>query len=269
MTGSPFSNNGSCINNSTPGDIVAFNNKTNGVGSSTSQAILSSGYVYGTGSQNNASGLNILTFTNNINSPPSGVLGGLFDGIWCMPDYYHNLISLGNPVDTANSEENSFRKGIHITSTNDVYISQNITIPLNVDLKNGFEYIVAYGKDIYIDPDVKEVDAILIAQPVISGRVVIGGNIYTCHKPNIDPIIFKDCINSLTIKGALLANNVHMERRGNTTSSLAENSVIGCEPNFAGGEQICFSPLYWLSGISNGTSVTTRTDYVQQLPPTL
>ena len=271
MTGSNFMNsNGTCTNNNTPANIVAFNNGTNG--SSTDQAIFSSGYVYGMGSQNNTTRLNNLTFANNLGL--NGVLGGRFNGIQCMPDYYSQLKSLqGVSVDTASSTNiNVFKKGVYIYNGGDVTILKNITFPTNTITSDGlpFMYIIVYGHNIYIKNSVTEVDAVLIAEPDNNG---IGGHIYTCED-NVQANAFTSCSNTpLTIKGALLASQVHLLRTGsnNSTASSSVNATGGCETSFNGAEQICMSPLYWLtnpfSEITNTT--TTTTDYIQQLPPTL
>jgi hypothetical protein len=224
------------------------------------------------GSQNNTTGLNNLTFANNLGL--NGVLGGGFDGIQCMPDYYSQLKSLqGVSVDTASSTNiNVFKKGVYIYNGGDVTILKNITFPTNTITSDGlpFMYIIVYGHNIYIKNSVTEVDAVLIAEPDNNG---IGGHIYTCED-NVQANAFTSCSNTpLTIKGALLASQVHLLRTGsnNSTASSSVNATGGCETSFNGAEQICMSPLYWLtnpfSEITNTT--TTTTDYIQQLPPTL
>ena len=273
MTGSNFmDSNGTCTNSTS--NIVAFNNGTNG--SSTDQAIFSSGYVYGMGSQqsSNSSGTSLLTFANTPNTifGNYGAIGGSFEGIQCMPDYYSQLKSLqGVSVDTTASPNiTSFTQGINIYTGGDVKISENITLPNTIPTTGlPFMYIIAYGHDIYINNSVNEVDAVLIAEPN-NGNV---GHIYTCEN-NVQNNAFSLCKNNpLTIKGALLASQVHLLRTGsnNSTASSSVNATGGCETSFNGAEQICMSPLYWLtnpfSEITNTT--TTTTDYIQQLPPTL
>ena len=276
MTGSNFMNsNGTCTNN-TSANIVAFNNGTNG--SSTDQAIFSSGYVYGMGSQQSttSSGTSLLTFANTPNTPNTifgnyGAIGGSFEGIQCMPDYYSQLKSLqGALVDTATSPNiYNFNQGVNIYTGGDVKISGNITLTNTITSAGlPFMYIIAYGHDIYIDNVVNEVDAVLIAEP----NNGTGGHIYTCEDNQNNA--FSSCKNKpLTIKGALLASQVYLLRTGynNFTASSSVNATGGCETSFKGAEQICMSPLYWLtnpfSEITNTT--TTTTDYIQQLPPTL
>ena len=273
MTGSNFMNsNGTCTNN-TSANIVAFNNGTNG--SSTDQAIFSSGYVYGMGSQQSteSSGTSLLTFANTPNTifGNSGAIGGSFEGIQCMPDYYSQLKQFASVDNTDSSPNiNSFNQGVNIYTGGDVKISGNITLTNTITSAGlPFMYIIAYGHDIYINNTVNEVDAVLIAEPNNGS----GGNIYTCED-NIQNNAFSSCKNKpLTIKGALLASQVHLLRTGsnNSTASSSVNATGGCETSFNGAEQICMSPLYWLtnpfSEITNTT--TTTTDYIQQLPPTL
>ena len=273
MTGSNFMNsNGTCTNSTS--NIVAFNTGTKG--SSTDQAIFSSGYVYGMGSQqsSNSSGTSLLTFANTPNTifGNYGAIGGSFEGIQCMPDYYSQLKSLqGALVDTAPSPNiNNFNQGVNIYTGGDVKISGNITLKNTIPTTGlPFMYIIAYGHDIYINNAVNEVDAVLIAEPY-NGN---GGHIYTCEN-NVQNNAFSLCKNNpLTIKGALLASQVHLLRTGsnNSTASSSVNATGGCDASFNGAEQICMSPLYWLtnpfSEITNTT--TTITDYIQQLPPTL
>ena len=175
-------------------------------------------------------------------------------------------------MDTAPSPNiNNFNQGVNIYTGGDVKISGNITLTNTITSAGlPFMYIIAYGNDIYINNAVNEVDAVLIAEPY-NGN---GGHIYTCEN-NVQNNAFSLCKNNpLTIKGALLASQVHLLRTGSnnsTASSSVNNATGGCETSFNGAEQICMSPLYWLtnpfSEITNTT--TTITDYIQQLPPTL
>jgi hypothetical protein len=267
-----MNSNGTCTNSTS--NIVAFNTGTKG--SSTDQAIFSSGYVYGMGSQqsSNSSGTSLLTFANSPNTifGNYGAIGGSFEGIQCMPDYYSQLKSLqGALVDTAPSPNiNNFNQGVNIYTGGDVKISGNITLTNTITSAGlPFMYIIAYGHDIYINNAVNEVDAVLISEPYKG----TGGNIYTCEDKNKS---FSACTNKpLTIKGALLASQVNLLRKGysNYTASASVNATGGCETSFTftGAEQICMSPLYWLTNpFSASTNTTTTiTDYIQQLPPTL
>ena len=172
---------------------------------------------------------------------------------------------------TASPNITSFTQGINIYTRGDVKISGNITLPNTIPTTGlPFMYIIAYGHDIYINNSVNEVDSVLISEPYNG----IGGNIYTCEDKINNP--FSACTNKpLTIKGALLASQVNLLRTGssNSTASASDNATGGCETsiNFTGAEQICMSPLYWLTNpFSASTNTTTTiTDYIQQLPPTL
>jgi len=276
MTGSGFKkNDGSCLD-STSSNLVSYK------GSSTDQAIFSSGYVYGMGSQNNSTGLNILTFANNLVGI-SNVLGGSFDGIQCVPDYFLQFKSAGvtvNPNVNFNTPSTVSSPKNYIFDNGDIYINSEIKLATTISNPSllPVEYIVVKGHDVYINNSVTELDAIIIAQPTYdSNGKAIGGNIYTCSNPtdktDFGPNSTGTCNNPLTIKGALIANKVFLRRAtisANNSASNAITSSSGCEISFKGAEQICFSPLFWLSkpdGVV--TSSTSNTDYVLQLPPTL
>jgi hypothetical protein len=167
------------------------------------------------------------------------------------------------------------------SSYGDIYISGDILMPSTVSAsgKYPYLYIITKGADIYINRNVKEVDAVLIAEPDSKGN---GGNIYTCDSTSPKATDFGPggCNTPLTIKGALLAKRVNLLRSSLTytgsilnnvdgSSESAKNST-GCEDpsTFKGGEQICFSPLIWLNDPFTPTSLTSL-DYLQNLPATL
>ena len=130
MTGSGFADSsGSCTTtNNLNSNIISFNS---GTGSSTDQAVFASGYVYGYGSQNNTSGLNNLTFANNLNLNIPNLLGGAYsDGIKCMPDYYDTIL---NGVNSTTKNVN-----FSVTQTIDQFVAH---IAPQMVYWNGFEYV--------------------------------------------------------------------------------------------------------------------------------
>ena len=135
-----------------------------------------------------------------------------------------------------------------------LYVNGNVQISNNIQLNNlnaktvsqlsSFKLIVERG-NITIDPKVREIDGVYVAEPYKRN----GGTIYTCG--TTQPTT--DCNTPLTVNGSLVANFIKLWRTSGTvgTSNVAET--------------INQPPSEWLSSINNPGPLTINS--IQNLPP--
>jgi hypothetical protein len=141
--------------------------------------------------------------------------------------------------------------------------------------------IIARG-NIYIDPDVSRVDALLIAQPRdLTAANPTDGRVYTCAPSGAPPTkdnIYTLCIGkALAINGAVIAQQL---RLGRTYKSLKDGTPLE-QPAWSTGlgtnaaEAINYTPQMYVasSPLQDPTTTTTTTgiygkyDAIFSLPP--
>lgn len=241
---------------------------------------ISPGFLFGFDSANingdsNPLGLSFSNVNNsplgpNSDNPGSGLFGGFFKSLPpCGNNYFPSNTSLLTQI-TQNSNSNWFRSSgnyyvngsfninrpITIPQGVDVnlYVNGNVQISNNIQLNNlnaktvsqlsSFKLIVERG-NITIDPKVREIDGVYVAEPYKRN----GGTIYTCG--TTQPTT--DCNTPLTVNGSLVANFIKLWRTSGTvgTSNVAET--------------INQPPSEWLSSINNPGPLTINS--IQNLPP--
>ena len=187
---------------------------------------------------NSGAGVNISTDTY------SPALGGNFGGAQCLTDVTKptggdttNVPgSYTLPATTINPGDN---KSIFVNG--DVYISGNVTYGPGWTYTAGGtnntvpSLVLSATGNIYISPNVTELDGLYIAKPNSAG---VGGKIYTCY-PGFGPVpasyisnLFnKGCNNQLAVYGNFEANQVNMMR---TYGSLRDETPTPGTPGTPG-----------------------------------
>ena len=230
-----------------------------------------------------------LTFANTL-----AVWGGQFGGRGrCMPNYWRganrlvaeniSTLDIGDNTDPLKIENNTEKlyemnpPGLfQLTNSRptedlklkvSVYVDGDLSIKTNIlntrgELEKfneiGYIYLIAKG-DIFIDPSVTQIDAILVAytdDPNPNPNV--GGRIFTCNSgtnPNIhlndisDQQAINDstaydnaCNQKLTINGALIGREIHL---GRTFCEVVSPTCAIPDPDQVG-EEINLSPEYFV-----------------------
>jgi len=190
-----------------------------------------------------------------------GFYGGKFGGMECTPDYFTNAagVTTGNVTIGATSVANGSRQVRYVRGN--VYISGNIAFSgsyANAGQVPSFTVVVE--GNIYIAPNVTQLDGIYIAQPTSAGA---GGNIYTCASAPFTaaPLgtgLFNTCNNPLIVNGSFSAKQVWLLRTSGTVTTTPS-------------EQFNLSPEQWLSTpFGNGLNKReSGYDSITSLPPVL
>jgi hypothetical protein len=313
--------------NTHTGGIRAFTNVSGPKGGSGSQlAALSNGNISGFSSASmTAAPLNLrLTFANDISSRNHSNMGGNFNQNSCMPDYFDatqypegekkSVISSSsfNWVSAANEEQtlingNAVLGGVSgYSKRHTLYVDGDVVIDGNILYKTtgwgGMDeleipnFTLVVKGNIYIKPNVTQLDGTYIAQPASPGDTG-SGNIYTCVSPssgnpfgdirNIDSPSSSPshiCNNQLTVVGSLVAERIQFLRtHGTLRESRAQDNypglnVVGRVVSSPAAEKIIYTPELYLSqpvfntpgSSSDSTPLTTGIyEYVTTLPPIL
>lgn len=222
-----------------------------------------------------------LAFSNTV---LSGSYGGSFGALPCIPDYsttVANAQGIASPVNLSSltgiqdysatgtvsiSGNVTSGKKVVLYVTGNAYISGDITYPgsWTSDKIPLFELIVK--GNIYIDPHVKQLDGVYIAEP----NGASGGGIYTCATiagpVGLDGNLYNTCNTQLTINGLFSAAEVELMRSYGTLSQSVSGENSG---NTKGAEVFNYNPTLWIAqppAISNGSSLY---DAITSLPPIL
>ncbi len=237
-----------------PASIWAFNKKvTSGSGTyyggaSSQFGALALGQIYKFNTAGTRNGLtapttpNDLSFGNMINNggTPTGVTedNSGYSGMYrCIPDYYSaSKDATKNPVILPGGTTIAFGFPQSIPDSSqvvrfvdgDAYINANITFQ-NTSWSDTSAipsyYLIAKG-NIYIGPNVTQLDGVYIAQPRDDGTK---GTIYTCTNGLslfLAKDIYNNCQKNLTITGSFIANQVKFQRARGTV----ENSIPNPTP---------------------------------------
>jgi hypothetical protein len=239
-----------------------------------------------------------LTFANETVSPPSGdapYLGGNLGSNHCVTDYYSKKPD-STPINSDNDQDISTLTGptefqpvggvltlnslgdarigngknISLFVDGDVVIKHNI-IYANGDVPGGFGgiqdvpsvYIIAKG-NIYIDPGVKQLDGLYVAQPTDTAGTN-KGIIYTCASgttPYDDPSLLgnwlEDCRSQMVVNGSFVAQHVHLLR---TFGSIRDSGQYPGEHLFGRSSLTCSD--------SGGTSLGDCAAEIFNFDPTI
>jgi hypothetical protein len=212
-------------------------------------------------------------------SPTSGLYGGKVVGPNCVHDYFANA----QPANTFSSTTMTallagvpgYVAGGNIpnASKTTVYINGNLTIDSDVKFSGLYPggvtdipvFSVVVKGNIYIDPSVKRLDGIYVAQP--SAATPGAGVIYTCVPSGYSGVAvsllnkdnFNDCSQQLVVNGSFIARQVWMLRSSGTASSGIASEVFN------------YTPELWLTapGDNNLSKTDTAYNAVSDLPPAL
>lgn len=162
-----------------------------------------------------------------------------------------------------------------------VYINSDITMQGNFDDTDTYASyrVVAYGGNIYIGANVRNLSGLYVAQPDTSG---VGGVIYTCAtapdtSAPYDANFYDTCHNSLTIRGSFVAEHVEFMR---TAADADPSSVVYCNAYSGGTSSSCYehgaenfvySPDQWIANPDEAPLPTKDDTYdsIINLPPVL
>ena len=120
----------------------------------------------------------------------------------------------------ANAADRPFKKTLYVEG--DLYIKDDIELnqhQFTTPYDSSFIFIIVKG-DIFIDPDVERLDAILVSYPTESfDGSPYGGRLYTCQRPSwssgqriTNANHLSSCNKQLTVNGALIAESVRLGR---------------------------------------------------------
>jgi hypothetical protein len=261
-----------------------------------------------TGSPN---GLSFANTTPVSGTSPSATIGGNYGGTHCLftpvvpadatvngaTSYTVGTAPLSNATVT-DTNNVSLTGGTVAAGTNDalyvtgnVYIGSNVIYGTNADGSwtintDGTSNIPSFvlvvtGGNIYIDPNVTELDGTYVAE----AKNGVGGTIFTCGQANYSPVATADlysCNKQLTIYGSFVADSVSLMRTygtlNNATSTENPNSgaLKACTNGSAksttcAAESFDFSPEMFLStpGFRQPDNGANTYDSITSLPPIL
>ena len=232
-----------------------------------------------------------LTFANN---DANFVWGGHWGGQQrCMPNYWRRVPHLESPLAEANlnlanlaqNSETYYQpplpdEVLSLSAPNNdldlkaaVYVEGDLLITSNIinnnaNMKQLNEiqsiYLIVQG-DIFIDPAVTQIDAVLVAMPSDGVLHSQKGRIYTCYLDNLSAVdsinldslrelqqktstkrqaenvrYAQECVEQLVINGALIARRIHL---GRTTSSDSNSPGYATYPV---AEEIYLRPEYFI-----------------------
>jgi len=237
-----------------------------------------------------------LTFANQDISPTAGTsapLGGNFTG-WCptITDYYGSTIY--NEGDRRISQSlrdiNSSTPGqTHLTGSQtiggftvtsqravyvegDVYINGNIVYgPNGATIASIPNFALIVKGNIYIAPNVTQLDGLYVAQPKDDGS---GGIISTCASGIGNNLVnFTSCATELRVNGAFIADYIHFLRTKNSLRDSASrepaNSSNAAEIFNLNPEMYLARPAFRQEGGSSTGVGIPDYQYITTLPPIL
>ncbi len=242
-----------------------------------------------------------LTFANtnpSRNNEGTGTYGGgLMDGqAACAPDYYDDGVAsatgtLGGSTG-ANVPEAVYSHTGNLTITGGnlglgtgsrtFYVDGDVTITDNVtyapgsynDIGNIPSFRLIVRGNIYVMPDVSELDGIYVAQPRSDGTK---GRFYTCAPGGSPPTTAAQLndtgpngcrFTKLTVYGAVIADLIKFTRSSGTLSQAANTALSPSQDGVSStsGEVFFMTPEAWLTSDFGGGA---EFDSVTTLPPVL
>lgn len=295
-----------------------YDSQTAKAGASALFAAIALGKIVGFGTGQSLTGGNptgspdYLAFANGgiSGSSPSATIGGSFGDNHCLfsPDAPNDTTASAATTQTVGSTAvngaqsitgNLTLNGGTVSSGNNVglYVTGNVYISSNIiygtDANGAWSIntsgtsdvpsftLVVTGGNIYIDPNVTELDGIYVAE-ASNGT---GGTIYTCGQSNFTAVpassLYDSCNKQLTVYGSFIADQVNLLRTYGTLSDATstENPNTGSTKQCSNGapSRVCasevfnFSPELYLStpAIAPPNNGATTYDSETSLPPIL
>ena len=277
--------------------ILAFNKKVgdNHVGAGTQLAAYALGVIngFGTSQARTPTSRKQLTFANTA---PTNLFGGELDQkhIACIPDYWAgvsragvisnpNASSLGGLHKIVDDEVTLNARNLGISERITLYIEGNVRIagdiryaggsPSNPQslLYTGLSQVPSFRLivkgNIYVDPDVRELNGTFVAIPKTPNDAN-SGKFYTCSNnfgpPNVDQLRGA-CRNLLTVYGSVVADTIKLTRsRGNVDNANVNERYNNNDGEPA--EKFIYTPESWLTSDFGGTG---DNDSFGSLPPVL
>ncbi|HEX5395399.1 MAG TPA: hypothetical protein VFW52_03565 [Candidatus Saccharimonadales bacterium] len=258
------------------GAIMAFGTvsaPTTRSGAHSEQDAFALGKIEGNGAKqyglySGISGNNALSFSNSNTSSPSisdfwgGNLEGLLSYSHCIPDYYGT--KSGSATQSLSGSQTISGRTIAAGGKQLIFVNGNVFINGDIqyaahDSSNIPKFALVVKGNIYISPDVHQLDGWYIAQP----NGAAGGEIWTCHdgtnKPTDQWMRDKCDDNRLTVNGAITAAHVYLGRiSGNLGSAPAE--TVNFTP-----EMVLGGPFF--DETSAGSDSTGAIQSLISLPP--
>ncbi len=293
------------------GGVMAFakydaaGNKSSGAGSEFGASAL--GSVQGDaaktyGFSTASSGYKNLTFANE--QEWGGFLEGTNPQTHCVPDYFGTkqnspqAVTNNNDVDVSSlaSGQHKASPGGGITTVHangkigadkkitlfvegDVFISKDSSNEgITYDARSSYtadnapKFALVVKGNIYVAPDVTQLDGLYIAQP--DSTPASSGVIWTCHTNNAnvptDVFVSAACRTKLTVNGAFIAKQVNLLRIQPNSANGGIDSAVANEPpssaNIA--EVFNFTPEMVVGGgFFNPTTSTNKIESLINLPP--
>ena len=252
---------GGCRDTSTdPDGILAWNIKSSSSsfnGSGTTMAAQALGQIIGfVSNQNNTTSGNDLTFANIGTVIGGYIYGGLFGTAPCGPDLssYTALTTSPNPgtISSVSTGTKAYNSNLQISSLNiingtqatiyttgDVYISGDIKYNTTgwTDASQ-IPNLKIIAKNIYIAPDVHQLDGVFIATQDIKDCADFSGAFQgqSCYGTPTTP-------NTLTVNGSFMANQIYLERTG---GNILKTSGM---PSPTPAEIFNYTPENWLAPV--------------------
>ncbi len=174
-----------------------------------------------------------------------------------------------NGYPTTNPTLSHCPQNVYLFNNEDVTISSSIKIPPNCRWSDAagmpYFYVIVHGGNIKIDPNVKVLDGVFIAEPSSAGQ----GSIYTCYVKGVNGNAFDrggtgSCDNQLLVNGAFIANQIYLQRTYGTVSQAT--FFNSCSTADKAAEIFCYSPMDWLA---NPLPVNSSFESITNLPPVL
>lgn len=245
-----------------------------------------------------------LSFANTSTDVPAGLFGGNLGAEDCIPDYFSDHPNTPTSTGSTSIEAEDVGKTIYIekspsgatpmvtinianlpgltynvrNSTNTtVYVDGNVTLQSNVKYSNVYMSvadipsfrIIARG-NIYVDPNVTELDGVYVAEPDVSPITDAASNgvIYTCTTVPFMPTppgpylqenlasYYSTCDKHLDVYGSVMARQVWLLRTYGTLYHTSEQPA----------ETFHYTPEL---GLSPSKSNLDTYDAITSLPPVL
>ncbi|MBC7708028.1 hypothetical protein H7Y63_02290 [Polaromonas sp.] len=155
----------------------------------------------------------------------------------------------------------------------DVIITDNIEYSTGWGSLNTIPYLsIIVRGNIYVGDNVKQMDGLYIAQPRYDSTgtlIADSGRIYTCRKSaNGNPItldVVDKCKDKLTVRGALIAQRIVLQR---TTGTLKDAALTEGKGSANVAEEVNYTPEFFL-GKPVFKTKANKPDSIKSLPPTL
>lgn len=212
---------------------------------------------------------------------PSTISSTLANNCSINCSFYYDALSTPLIINQAISSS-AIPAGSHITLyvNGNVYIDGNINYnyPANLSTNTAAlpSFTLIVQGNIYIDPSVTVLNGLYIAETSTSSTSTTNtGTIYTCANSDgpISSHYYSTCLNQLIVYGSFQANQVDLERTGDSsitpyaTVYNAPANSASCGQDSYSAEQFCYSPITWLGQPTFQTPGTYNA--VGTLPPIL